>query len=91
MNQFVDCFLADVIVLFDSRMGQSLDSEVYFTATSFLVPSQFSLCSSEWSEDVLASELVVSWRPFASSDSVHFFAVQWETETFCCTILLLTS
>ena len=39
MNQPLDCFLADVIVLLDSRMGQSLDPGVCFTATSFLVRS----------------------------------------------------
>ena len=38
-NQLLDCFLADVIVLLDSRMGQSLDPEVFFTATTFVVRS----------------------------------------------------
>ena len=36
MNQLFDCFLADVILLLDSRMEQSLDPEVYFTATTFV-------------------------------------------------------
>ena len=36
---FWDCFLADVIVLLDSRMRQSLDPEVYITATTFGVRS----------------------------------------------------
>ena len=39
MNQLLDCFLADVIVFLDSRMEQSLDPEVYFTATTFVVRS----------------------------------------------------
>ena len=39
MNQLLDCFLADVILLMDSRMGQSLDPEVYFIATIFVVRS----------------------------------------------------
>ena len=39
MNQLLDCFLADVILLLDGRMGQSLDPEVYFTATTFVVRS----------------------------------------------------
>ena len=39
MNQLLDSFLANVIVLLDSRVVQSLDSEVYFTATTFVVRS----------------------------------------------------
>ena len=30
VNHFLDCFLADVIVLLNSRMEQSLDSESLF-------------------------------------------------------------
>ena len=33
-NQVLDCFLAGVILLLDGRMGQSLDPQVNFTATS---------------------------------------------------------
>ena len=33
MKQLLDCFPADVIVILDSRMVQSLDPEVYITAT----------------------------------------------------------
>ena len=39
VSQLLDCFLADVIVLLDSRMEQSLDPEVHFTATIFVVRS----------------------------------------------------
>ena len=39
VNQFLDCIFADVIVLLDSRMGQSLNPEVYFGATTFVVRS----------------------------------------------------
>ena len=39
MNQLLDCFLSDVIVFLDSRMRQSLDPEVYFTSTTFVVHS----------------------------------------------------
>ena len=39
MNQLLDCFFADVIMLLDGRMEQSLDPEVYFTATTFVVRS----------------------------------------------------
>ena len=35
MNQLLDCLFADVIVLLESRMGQCLDPEIYFTATGF--------------------------------------------------------
>ena len=65
MNQLLDCFLADAILLLDSRMGQSLDPEDYFTATTFVVRSTTNifLCLLEWSKDVLESKLVVSWRP----------------------------
>ena len=59
MNQLLDCFLAGVILLLDSRMEQSLNPEVYFTATSFLVRSTVTTFVVQ---DVLASEFVVSWR-----------------------------
>ena len=39
MNPFLDCLFADVIVFLDNRIKQSLDSEVYFTATGFPVRS----------------------------------------------------
>ena len=39
MNQLSECFLADVILLLDSRMGQSLDAEVSFTAATVVVHS----------------------------------------------------
>ena len=39
VNQFLECLFADVIVFLDSPMEQSLNPEVYFTATSFLVCS----------------------------------------------------
>ena len=39
LNQFLDCFLADVIVFLDSRMEQSLDPEVFFAATTFVIRS----------------------------------------------------
>ena len=38
-NQLLDCFLADVILLLDSRMGQSSGPEVSFTGTTFVVRS----------------------------------------------------
>ena len=37
--QLLDCFLTGVILLLDGRMVQSLDPEVKFTATTFLVHS----------------------------------------------------
>ena len=36
VNQFLDRLFADVIVFLDNGMGQSMDSEVYFTRTGFL-------------------------------------------------------
>ena len=39
MNQLLDCFLAGVIMLLDGRMAQSLDPEVNFSATTFVVRS----------------------------------------------------
>ena len=39
MNQLLDCFLAGVILLLDGRMRRSLDPEVNFTATIFVVRS----------------------------------------------------
>ena len=39
MNQFLDCLFADVIVLLNGRMAQSLDPEANFTATTFVVRS----------------------------------------------------
>ena len=63
VNQFLDCLLADVIVLLDSRVEQSLDPEVNFTA--FPV-SLLPLCLLEWSKDVVASEVVVFKFGFSS-------------------------
>ena len=39
MTQLLYCFLAGVIMLLDDGMGQSLDPEVNFTATTFVVRS----------------------------------------------------
>ena len=39
MNQLLDCLVAGVIMLLDGRMGQSLDPEVNFTVTTFVVRS----------------------------------------------------
>ena len=39
MINFFICFLASLIMLLDGRMGQSLDPEVNFTATTFVVRS----------------------------------------------------
>ena len=88
VNQLLDCFLAGVIMLLDGRMRQSLHPEVNFTATTVVVRSTALL---DWSKDVLASELVVSWRPIMQVRFKYsFFKVKWEIDTFCCTILLLT-
>ena len=56
-------------------MGQTLDSEVYFTATGFERRSRVGACC------VLA--FITS-----SSVSVQFIAVQEETDKFYCEILL---
>ena len=39
MNQLLDCFLAGLILLSDGQLGQSLDPEVNFTASTFVVRS----------------------------------------------------
>ena len=54
MNQLFDCFLAGVILLLDSSMWQSLDSEVDVTATGL---SHMVDGSSRFTRQV------VSWRP----------------------------
>ena len=63
MNQLLSCFLAGVILLLNGRMGQSLDPEVYFTATSTFHGHKFPYVCQNGQKDILASKLVVSWSP----------------------------
>ena len=79
MNQLLDCFLADVILVLDSRMGQSFDPEVYFTATTFVVRSTVTilLVLAGMVEGAFSRQSL--WCPGVhneSSVSVQFFAVQ---------------
>ena len=76
MNQLLDCFLADVILLLDGRMGQSLDPEVYFTARTFVVRSTatiFGLLA-----NILASMMQVGFKYNSLRCNKRFirFAVQ---------------
>ena len=65
MNHLLNCFLGDMNLLLNSRMGQFLDlKSVSGRQLSVCVPPpQSSLYLLEWSKDVRASELVVTWRP----------------------------
>ena len=70
-------------------MRQSLDSEDYFTATGFPVRSTVLVRMIEGRSRVRACSVLAVHN--STSASVQLFAVQSEIDTFCCTILLLTS
>ena len=93
MNQLLDCFLAGVIMLLYGRMGQSLDPEVNFTATTVVVRSAtyFSkLARMVEGRSRVGACCVLAFK-MQVRNSVQFCAVQRETDTFCFTTLLLTS
>ena len=94
MNQLLDCLLADVIVLSDSRMVQSLEPKVYFTATTFVVRSTVTTLV------VLARMVEGRSRVRACSVLASTMQVRLQYNSlrsnkrlirFCCFILLLTS
>ena len=87
MNQLLDCFFANVILLLDCSAVQSLNPEAYFTATSFQEFCTGRLvggCSRVHACGILASIMQVLFL-------VQIFAVKWEIATFHCTLLLQTS